>query len=142
MRCLLRILLTLAASGEWCAVHAQAASDTLPKRVISQAYDAFNHHDPMAFLSFFAPVWYHSVLGDTAAAPRRQVADENIRDFLAMKVFATKPTITVTHRMVVGPYVIDEQMRDPDRSRHLEIFEVREGKIVQEWESGPLPTTQ
>jgi hypothetical protein len=142
MRCLLGILLTLAASGEWCAAYAQAASDTLPKRVISQAYDAFNRHDPVAFLSFFAPVWYHTVLEDTAAAPRRQIRDENIRDFLAMKVFATKPTITVTRRMAVGPYVIDEQMRGPNRSRHLDIFEVRQGKIVQEWESGPLPMTQ
>ena len=92
MRCLLGILLTLAASGEWCAAYAQAASDTLPKRVISQAYDAFNRHDPVAFLSFFAPVWYHTVLEDTAAAPRRQIRDENIRDFLAMKVFATVTT--------------------------------------------------
>jgi hypothetical protein len=141
MRCVLGILLTLAAPGEWCAAHAQT-SDTLPKQVITQAYAAFNRHDPMAFLSFFAPVWYHRVLGDTAAAPRRQLEDENIRDFLAMKMFAAKPTITVTRRMVVGPYVIDEQVRGPDGNRHLDIFEVREGKIVQEWESGPLPETQ
>ena len=54
-----------------------------------------------------------------------------------MKAFATKPTITVAHRMVVGPYVIDEQVRGPERRRHLDIFEVRKGKIVREWESGP-----
>jgi hypothetical protein len=141
MRCLLGILLTLVAAGEWSTVRAQAASDTVPKRVVSQAYDAFNRHDPLVFLSFFAPVWYHTALEDTATAPRRQVQDENIRDFLAMKAFATKPTITVTRRMVIGPYVIDEQVRGPDRSRHLDIFEVRHGKIVQEWESGPLPMT-
>jgi hypothetical protein len=122
------------------AGYAQATSDTLPKRVVSQAYDAFNRHDPVAFLSFFAPVWYHTTLGDPAAAPRRQVQDENIRDFLAMKGFATRPTITVVRRMVVGPYVIDEQVRGPDQSRRLEIFEVRQGKIVREWESGSLAT--
>jgi hypothetical protein len=142
MRCLLGILLALAAPGTWCAAQAQAGSDTLPKQVVSRAYDAFNRHDPLGFLSFFAPVWYHRILADTAAPPRRQVEDENIRDFLAMKVFAAKPTIRVTRRMVVGPYVIDEQIRGPDGSRHLDIFEVREGKIVQEWESGPLPSTR
>ncbi len=139
MRRLLGTLLVLAAPGEWCAAQAQTGSDTLPKQVVSRAYDAFNRHDPLAFLSFFAPVWYHRILADTAAPPTRQVEDENIRDFLAMKEFATKPTIRVTRRMVVGPYVIDEQIRGPDGRRHLDIFEVREGKIVQEWESGPLP---
>jgi len=138
MRCLLSFLLTLVPVGNWCVVHAQTASDTLPKHVVSQAYDAFNRHDPIAFLDFYAPVWYHTVLEDTAAAPFRQVHDENIRDFLAMKAFATKPTIAVVHRLVVGPYVIDEQVREPDRSRHLDIFEVRGGKIVREWESGPI----
>jgi hypothetical protein len=59
-----------------------------------------------------------------------------------MKAFATQPTITVTRRMVVGPYVIDEQVRGPDRSRRLQIFEVRQGKIVREWESGSLPAGQ
>ena len=141
MRWLLGLLLMLIPPGGWCAAQAQITSDTLPKRVVSQAYNAFNRHEPLGFLSFFAPVWYHSVLEDPAAAPRRQVRDENIRDFLALKSFATKPTITVIRRMVIGPYVIDEQVRGPDRSRRLDIFEVRQGKIVREWESGPLPTT-
>jgi hypothetical protein len=139
MRYLLSLLLTLVPVGERCAVWAQAAADTLPERVISQAYDAFNRHDPAAFLSFFAPVWYHTVLDDSAAAPRRQVRQENIRDYVARDAFGNKPTIAVTRRMVVGPYVIDEQVRGRDRTRRLDIFEVRQGKIVREWESGPLP---
>jgi hypothetical protein len=129
MRCLLGFLLTLVPVGNWCLVHAQAASDTLPKHVVSRAYEAFNRHDPLAFLAFYAPVWYHTVLEDTAAAPFRQVHDENIRNFLAMKAFATKPTISVAHRMVVGPYVIDEQVRGPSRSHHLDIFEVRGARL-------------
>jgi hypothetical protein len=140
MRCLLGFLLALVPVGERCVLQAQSASDTLPKQVVSQAYEAFNRHDPTAFLAFFAPVWYHTVLEDTVAAPFRQVRDENIREFLAMKAFATKPSITVAHRLVVGPYVVDEQVREPGGSRHLDIFEVRKGKIVREWESGPLPT--
>jgi hypothetical protein len=93
MRYLLSLLLTLVPVGERCDVWAQAAADTLPERVISQAYDAFNRHDPAAFLSFFAPVWYHTVLDDSAAAPRRQVRQENIRDYVARDAFGNKPTI-------------------------------------------------
>ena len=47
------------------------------------------------------------------------------------------PTITMTRRMV-GPYVIDEQVRRRDRTRHLDIFESGRA-TVREWESGPLP---
>ena len=64
MRCLLGLLLALAPVGERCVLLAQAASDTLPRRVVSQAYEAFNRHDPTAFLAFFAPVWYHTSLED------------------------------------------------------------------------------
>jgi hypothetical protein len=32
---------------------------------------------------------------------------------------------------------VDEQVRDPGGTVHLDIFEVRHGKIVHEWESGP-----
>jgi hypothetical protein len=137
MRHLLGLLLTLVPAR---AIWAQAAADTLPERVVSQAYNAFNRHDPVAFLSYFAPVWHSTVLEDTTAAPKRQVREENIRDYVAVNAFATKPTITVARRMVVGPYVIDEQVRGPDGNRHLDIFEVRKGKIVREWESGPLRT--
>jgi hypothetical protein len=139
MRWPLGILFTLVPAGGWGVAYAQATSDTLPTRVVAQAYDAFNRHDPVGFLSYFAPVWYHIALEDPEAAPRRQVQDENMREFLALKAFATRPTITVTRRMVIGPYVIDEQVRGPDRSRRLDIFEVRQGKIVREWESGSLP---
>ena len=142
MRCLLGVLLALLPVGERSLAQAQASSDPKPKQVVSRAYEAFNRHDPVAFLSHYAPVWYHTVLEDTAAAPYRQVRDENIRDFLAMKAFATKPTIKVTHRMVVGPFVIDEQVRGPDGKRHLDIFEVRHGKIVREWESSAVSATR
>jgi hypothetical protein len=138
MRHLLGLLLMLVPAR---AIWAQAAAaDTLPERVVSEAYSAFNRHDPVAFLSYFAPVWHSTVLEDTATAPKRQVREETIRDYVAVNAFATKPTITVTRRMVVGPYVIDEQVRGPDGHRHLDIFEVRQGKIVREWESGPLGT--
>jgi hypothetical protein len=138
MRWLLASLLTVAA-GEWCTVRAQTPLDTMPERVVSQAYDAFNRHDPAAFLSFFAPVWYHTLLSDSVGGPTRQVREENIRDYVARDAFHSKPTITVIRRLVVGPYVIDEQIRGRDSTRRLDIFEVRKGKIVHEWESGPIP---
>jgi hypothetical protein len=138
MRWLLTLLFVVPA-GERCAVRAQTSADTLPERVVSQAYDAFNRHDPAAFLSFFAPVWYHTTLSDSVAGPRRQVREENIRDYTAGDAFGNKPTITVTRRLVVGPYVIDDQVRGRDSTRRLDIFEVRQGKIIHEWESGPIP---
>ena len=76
MRWLVALLLTLVPVGAPYAAWAQTAVDTLPERVVSQAYDAFNRRDPAAFLSFFAPVWYYTALEDTGAAPRRHVRED------------------------------------------------------------------
>jgi hypothetical protein len=32
-----------------------------------------------------------------------------------------------------------DRIRGRDSTRRLDIFEVRQGKIVHEWESGPIP---
>ena len=138
MRWLVAPLLALAPAGAPYAAWAQTAVDTMPERVVSQAYDAFNRRDPAAFLSFFAPVWYYAALEDTAAGPRRHVREDDIRDYTERGAFRTTPTIKVTRRIVIGPYVVDEQARGRDGTVVLDIFEVRQGKIVREWESGPI----
>jgi hypothetical protein len=132
---LLAAILPVARGG----ARAQGMSDTLPESVVSQAYEAFNRHDPAAFLAYFAPIWHYTALGDTAARPRRHTREQDLRDYLAGDAFRNKPTITVVRRLVVGPYVIDEQLRGRDSTRRLDIFEVRQGKILHEWESGPIP---
>ena len=132
----LLVAILLVAQG---AARAQGVSDTLPESIVSQAYEAFNRHDPAAFLAYFAPAWHSTALGDTTARPRRHTREQELRDYLAVDAFRYTPTITVVRRLVVGPYVIDEQLRGRDSTRRLDIFEVRQGKIVQEWESGPIP---
>ncbi len=135
----LMVLLVAILPVAWEAARAQGMSDTLPESVVSQAYEAFNRHEPAAFLAYFAPVWHSTALGDTATGPRRHTREQDLRDYLAVDAFRDKPTITVVRRLVVGPYVIDEQLRERGGTRHLDIFEVRRGKIVHEWESGPIP---
>jgi hypothetical protein len=140
MRLLIALLFTLASASVPNAASAQAVADTLPERVVSQAYDAFNRHDPAAFFSFFAPVWYYTAMADTTAGARQHIREDDIREYTELGAFRSKPTIKVIRRLVVGPYVVDEQARGRDGTVHLDIFEVRGGKIVHEWEGGPTGT--
>jgi hypothetical protein len=116
---------------------AQSAADTLPEKVVDQAYEAFNRADAAGYYSFFAPVSYHTTMEDTDRAPRRLDRDEAIRHLsqaLAdMKAF--KPKAKAARRIVLGAYVVDEQVISGPGMVHLDIFEVRNGKIVHEWES-------
>jgi hypothetical protein len=135
---LVALLLASASAAAPSVASAQAAADTLPERVVAQAYDAFNRHDAAAFFSFFAPVWYHVVMEDTVAGPTRRAREDASRDLTQYWASGgTKPTVKVIRRIVLGPYVVDEQARVPGGTVHLDIFEVRRGKIVHEWESGP-----
>jgi hypothetical protein len=136
------LLLSLTPAPTPYAAATQTAADTLPERVVAQAYDAFNRADAAAFFSFFAPTWYHSVMEDTVAGPSRRVREDSSRDLTQHWANGgTKPTLKVVRRLVLGPYVVDEQVREPGGTLHLDIFEVRKGKIVHEWESGPSGKT-
>ena len=133
------LLLALTSAITPHAAATQVTADTLPERVVAQAYEAFNRADAAAFFSFFAPTWYHSVMEDTLAAPSRSLREDSRRDLAHLWASGgTKPLIKVVRRIVQGPYVVDEQIREPGGTLHLDIFEVRNGKIVHEWESGPL----
>src|SRR5215813_9004870 len=71
-----RILLTMALVLPTGPVGAQTPPDTLPERVVAHIYDAINHCDRKAWYSWFAPVWYHSDLEDSAAAVARRTSEE------------------------------------------------------------------
>ena len=58
---------------------AQVAQDTLAERVADQAFDAIDRCDRARFYSFFAPVWYHSVLEDSSGAATRHTREEALR---------------------------------------------------------------
>jgi hypothetical protein len=142
MRRVVPLLLGLTSVVTPYAAATQATADTLPERVVAQAYEAFNRADAQAFFSFFAPTWYHSIMEDTVAAPRRRAREDSRRDLTHLWASGgTKPIIKVVRRIVQGPYVVDEQIREPGSTLHLDIFEIRNGKIVHEWESGPLAKT-
>ena len=134
-------LVALAVPGAPSEMRGQANADTLPDRVIDSLYAAFNRHDPAAFLSNFAETWLYSALEDTAAAPHRNVRADELKMYRERDAFRNRPTIRLVRRLVAGPYVIDLQSRGRDSVLRLDIFEVRNGKIVREWESGRLPSS-
>ncbi len=123
---------------------AQAAQDTLAERVADQAFDAIDRCDRVRFYSFFAPVWYHSVLEDSSGAATRHTRDEALRKVDPNSWWAAcgdKPRpasgdpLKTVRRIVLGPYVVDVQSVKAGEYVHLDMLEVRGGKIVHEWES-------
>jgi len=144
VRYLVALLLTAALLALPRLARAQAADDTLPERVVAQAYDAVNRCARTAYYSLFASVWSHSAMEDSAAAPTRQTRDKPIRELDPKSWWAAcgdKPRMAspnplkMIRRIVVGPYIVDEQGPEGGGYMHLDILEVRHGKIVHEWES-------
>lgn len=113
---------------------AQTAADTLPERVVDRVYEAINRCDVAAFNSLFAPVVYGSAMEDSTLAPRRRAAQD-----ISGWCKPPKVRFKMVHRIVLGPYVVDEQAVVERGASHLDIFEVRGGKVVHEWESDLFP---
>jgi hypothetical protein len=119
---------------------APAQSDTLPERVVTQAYEAVQRCDRTAYYSLFAPVWYYSKLEDSTTIAARRSRDQALRVLdprsgwaeCGDKPRAPRGNYNVLHRIVLGPYVVDET---GGQYIHLDIFEVRHGRIIHEWES-------
>jgi hypothetical protein len=116
------------------AMAAQSAADTMPERVVERTYDAINRCDVAAFNSLFAPVVYGSAMEDSTVAPRRRAAQD-----ISGWCKPPKVRFRMIRRIVLGPYVVDEQDVVEQGKAHLDIFEVRKGKIVHEWESDLFP---
>jgi hypothetical protein len=144
VRYLVALLLTAAPAFPPSVASAQAADDTLPERVVAQAYNAVNRCDRTAYYSLFAPVWYHSVMEDSSEGATRRTRDKAIRELDPKSWWAScgdKPRMTspnplkMIRRIVLGPYVVDQQAPMGGAYVHLDILEVRHGKIVHEWES-------
>lgn len=138
MRWTFVFLLAIAPAALPQAAGAQAAADTLPERVVAKFYDAINRCDTAAMGSLFAPVLYHGAMEDTARAPKRATREKWIRD-IAEWCHPPKLRFKMIHRIVLGPYVVDEQAVVDKGAAHLDIFEVRRGKVVHEWESDLWP---
>jgi hypothetical protein len=133
MRWTFTLLLTAATAALSRAGAAQAPADTSPERVVDRMYEAINRCDVAAFNSLFAPVVYGSAMEDSTVAPRRRSA----QDLSWCK--QPKVRFKMIRRIVLGPYVVDEQDVVEQGAAHLDIFEVRKGMIVHEWESDLFP---
>jgi hypothetical protein len=123
---------------------AQGPADTLADRVVERAYDALNRCDRATYYAQFAPAWYHSVLEDSLAPAKRRTREEALADKDPHSWWAScgdKPRppssdpLKTLRRIALGPYVIDEQSVKGGAYVHIDMFEVRRGKIVHEWES-------
>jgi hypothetical protein len=123
---------------------AQAAADTPPERVVAQVYDAINRCDRVAYYSWFAPVWYHSGMEDSSTAATLRTHDELSQAAAPATWFAScgdtpraQPDgpVEAIRQIVLGPYVVVEEAVMGGRYVLLDIYEVRHGKVVHEWES-------
>jgi len=134
MRWTLTLLFLIAPAVLPSTMAAQSAADTLPERVVDRVYETINRCDVAAFESLFAPVVYGSAMEDSTVAPRRRTAQD-------ISGWCKSPEVRfkMLHRIVLGPYVVDEQDVVEQGKAHLDIFEVRKGKIVHEWESDLFP---
>jgi hypothetical protein len=129
-----RLLLAIALVALPAVSGAQTAVDTMPERVVDRVYETINRCDVAAFDSLFAPVVYGSAMEDSTVAPRRRTAQE-----ISGWCKTPKVRFKMIRRIVLGPYVVDEQDVVEQGKAHLDIFEVRKGKIVHEWESDLFP---
>lgn len=134
------LLTTLSIVTLWpLTMRAQAnirSTDTLPVNVVQRGMDAYNRRDVDAMAALYDTVVVHESLVDSTGPQRMSRAA--VRDGI-LKSFqqARNSKLTLVKRIATGPFVVDvyDLAMDGKRSRHLDLFEVRKGKIVREWEN-------
>jgi hypothetical protein len=149
MRCfplLAGVLLILSGAA---SVAAQAPADTLPVHVVSRMLEAFDRGDQVARSRLYDSVYYYQDLkvpppGDPQR-PKAKSAEERAREwqrYIAQSRFDTLPQRShkVLQRMVVGRFVvyhiavIFRPPHEENSFEKLEIYEVKKGKIVAEYD--------
>jgi hypothetical protein len=114
--------------------------DTLPERVVRRAIDAYIRKDLDASYAVWDTVFIHEYLGDPAGAKTMRQEDllrQAKTDTAVMRVIRTQ-RVEVVRLDVFGPFVnFIWVSRTPDgkQVKHLDLVEVRHGKIVREIES-------
>ncbi len=115
--------------------------DTLPEHVIQRSEDAFNRHDAKALGALYAPTAVLSFVGADSTARNWPASPDSVAVAIARYWTSQKkpPTIKHLQRMSAGPFVADKYELHDDRGATyaLDIYEVRGGLIVREWQ--PLP---
>ena len=113
------------------------ARDTLPVRVVQRLTAAYNKRDAATFFAGLDTVFLHDRLTDTTAVRRRGTPQEIYGWFAdSLKSGGTVAHIDVIRLVEHGPYVVQlyDLVVNGKRIPSIDIFEVRHGKIVHEWE--------
>ena len=109
--------------------------DTLPQKVVQRALDGFNHHDVVAIEAEYEPTYLYQNLADTAGP--KLISRVAMRDSLILVFQAAKDAkLRLSKRVLNGPLVTDFYVTvlNGKKRRHVDLYEVRHGKIVREWE--------
>jgi hypothetical protein len=149
MRCfplLSGVLLTLAGASP---TGAQTSADTLPVRVVERMLDAFNRGDVTTRSSLYDSVYYfQDLMVPPPGAPGRPVAmsaEERARTWQAYLTEMGLDTLPrrsrkILQRMVAGRFVayhiavLFEPPHEDQSFEKLEVYEVKNGKIVAEYD--------
>jgi hypothetical protein len=112
--------------------------DTIPEHVIQRGEEAFNRHDAKALAALYAPQAVLSFLSAdsslrTVSSTPDSVAAGMTRYWGGQKV---GPRIRHLERISAGPFVAEKDQLTDDRGtpQFLDIYEVRGGLIVHEWQ--------
>jgi hypothetical protein len=130
-------------------IAAQAPTDTLPVHVVSRMLEAFDRGDQVARSRLYDSVYYFQDLtvpppGDPKR-PKAMSAEERAREwqrYITESRFDTLPQRShkVLQRMVVGRFVvyhiavIFQPPHQENSFEKLEVYEVKNGKIVAEYD--------
>ena len=109
--------------------------DTLPQKVVQRALDGFNHHDVVAIEAEYEPTYLYQNLADTAGP--KLISRVAMRDSLILVFQAAKDAkLRLSKRVLNGPLVTDFYVTvlNGKKRKHVDLYEVRHGKIVREWE--------
>jgi hypothetical protein len=109
--------------------------DTLPQKVVQRALDGYNHHDVVAVEAEYLPTYLYQNLADSTAP--RLVSRVDMRDSLILVFQRSKDAkLRLSKRVLNGPLVTDFYVAvlDGRKRKHVDMYEVRHGKIVREWE--------
>ena len=111
-----------------------ASRDTLPEYVATHSLEAYNRHDVQALESFYDTVSVHEVLGDSTK--RGSGTPQQMWTGMADYFAKNKVRAELKQQIVSGPLVVlfYDFIENGKRSPHIDIYEVRHGKIVHEWD--------
>jgi hypothetical protein len=116
----------------------KVVSDTLPEHVVQRGEDAFNHHDAKALGAVYAPQAVLSFLSADSSHRTVSSAPDSVAAGMARYWGGQKVAPKIRHltRISAGPFVAEKDQLTDDRgaSQFLDIYEVRGGLIVHEWQ--------